>query len=154
VGGDHITREMAGKFGTSPSEAEMLKRQKGALALPAGVSPAGEGEAKGLDFADADATKHAGLDTLMREILRSVRFYAKESGNGQVDLCVLSGGGACDASLVAHLEAGLRLPCNVPDPFRGLPAKCALPERGREQYTQAVGMALRGVHELLSNKPQ
>jgi type IV pilus assembly protein PilM len=154
VGGDHITREMAGKFGVSPSEAEMLKRQKGALTLPEGVSPAGEGEVKGLDFADADATKHTGLDTLTREILRSVRFYAKETGKAQVDMCVLSGGGACDATLVAHLEAGLGLPCKVPDPFRGLPAKCALPDTGRAQYTQAMGMALRGVHELLSNKPQ
>lgn len=152
IGGAHITRELAGKFGLGLPEAEMVKRQKGALALPEGASEAGTGA--GLGFADADAAHHAGLDGLMREIHRSVRFYAKETGRPQIDLCLFSGGGACDAALTAHLEAGLRLPCRTLDPFRGLTAKCELPAKGREQYTQAMGTAFRGVHELLSNKPQ
>jgi type IV pilus assembly protein PilM len=152
VGGNHLTREIAEKFVSTLPEAERIKRQKGALALPEGA--ADTGTAGGLAFADTDTARHTGLDGLVREIHRSLRFYAKETGQGQIDLCVLSGGGACDAALTAHLEANLKITCQCPDPFRGLAAKNELPAYGRPQYAQAMGLALRGVHELLQNQPQ
>lgn len=153
VAGSHFTREIAEKFNVGLSEAEMLKRQKGALHRPDGVSGAGE-EKSTLGFADSDGVRQVQIENLVREIHRSVRFYAKETGHSQIDLCILSGGGACDAALKSHLETTLRLPCRTFDPFRGLPLKTDLAPQGRESYTQAMGMALRGVHELLQNQSQ
>jgi type IV pilus assembly protein PilM len=154
VAGSHFTKEIAEKFSVSLPDAERMKRQKGALVLPENGGEAGENGSDKLGFADAETVRHASLEGLMREIHRSIRFYAKETGRPQIDLCVLSGGGVCDASLARHLEAGLRLPCQPLDPFRGLNSKCELPAHGREQYTQVMGMALRGMHELLQNQPQ
>jgi type IV pilus assembly protein PilM len=151
VAGNHLTKELSDKLRVSMPEAEALKRQHGVLQQSAN-SVASEGECSQIGFAESDTTCNVQLDTLVREINRSIRFYAKETGQSQIDRVYLCGGGALDTSLKVHLESALHMQCTPFDPFKGLNVKCEIPVQGKELFTQAMGMAFRGINELLSNQ--
>jgi type IV pilus assembly protein PilM len=149
--GDHFTREISSKEGVGLMEAERLKREKGILS--GNGKGRQESETGKIGFAEAEAGTIESLDGLVTEIHRSVRFYAKETGDNRIDETFLSGGSAADAGLRERLASALRRECRVIDPFEGLKVKCQLPAGGRTALTQAVGMALRGIHDVFQNKP-
>jgi len=150
VAGIRFTEDVARRYKVGVPEAENIKLEKGADG--GGPSDIGRGGIQTIELLSATDAGQAALDELVREIHRSLRFYAKETGNAQVDLAVLSGGGALDPTIRKRMTEAVKCPVITPDPFTGIPALSGRPTPPASQYMQAMGMALRGYNDLFSNQ--
>lgn len=142
VGGDSLTRALAAEYGLNNARARRLKEAKGALLSAAQAKSAGAG-AKRLDASLRDA-----LTGLVREIRRSLDYYANREGRPPAGRLVVSGG----ASKLRGLREFLVEALGVPVEFAavGVPG---LPDGGPDAggfdpaFAVALGLALRGWSE-------
>jgi type IV pilus assembly protein PilM len=150
VAGNRFSEDLAKHYKIGFAEAERLKLEKG-IESEGGPETAENGALK-LDLVSTTEAGQAGTDELMREIQRSVRFYAKETANAAVDLAVLSGGSVQDPAFCKRVSAGLRCPVIIPDPFAGVGLAEGIPDNRRSQYFQVMGLALRGLHDVFPDQ--
>ncbi|GEL93482.1 type IV pilus assembly protein PilM [Cellulomonas composti] len=107
TGGHHITNAVMSACGVSAPEAEALKREVGV-----GFAPA-PGRAEAVEA----------VSTVVRGLVESVRntfVYFAGTGLGQIDVVVLTGGGAHLPGLGQYLSSASRLPATIGDPLAGL----------------------------------
>lgn len=150
IAGDRFTADGRERSGKDFPEAEREKVARGLFGAGAGN---GEGAAQAagglsLELEGENQGQHPSLQSLAREIQRSVRFYLKESGRPRVAGLVLAGGSACGAGLDEWLARELGLPVRYFDPLAGLEDRSEGLPANRRQFAQAMGMALRGAHEF------
>jgi type IV pilus assembly protein PilM len=134
MGGDSLTEALSSGLSIDREEAEELKRT---LALGSnGDVPSRIAEEQAGQFVD--------------EIRSSLDYYQAQTGASELSGVVLSGGGATLGGLEKRLEAMLRLPVEVGNPFDRWEAKDTVygPEDLRRvgpSLTTAVGLALGGL---------
>ncbi|HKP96840.1 MAG TPA: pilus assembly protein PilM, partial [Fibrobacteria bacterium] len=101
---------------------------------------------------------HPSLQSLAREIQRSIRFYLKESGQPRLASLALAGGGAADPGLRDYLQRELGVPLEAFDPAVGRGTDAADRRAGPADpkadpgFAQAIGMAIRGVYEFFPHQ--
>ena len=141
IAGDKFTDDLRQSLGLDFAAAEKAK-SGGAMFRS---EQAGKGaSAAVLELEGEGGRGHPSLQSLAREIQRSIRFYLKESGQPRLGSLVLAGGAAADPGLRDYLQREL-----------GLPIETFAPEAGHgagPRFAQAIGMALRGLHEFFPNQ--
>jgi type IV pilus assembly protein PilM len=105
-----------------------------------------------LELENEGGQGYPSLQSLVRELQRSIRFYLKESGQSRLASMALAGGGAADIGLRDHLSRELGLTVETFDPFRGLEMAAGVKVKSPGIYAQATGMALRGLHEFFPHQ--
>jgi type IV pilus assembly protein PilM len=150
IAGNQFTEDIKRAQQVDTNEAERLKRERGVVR--AAETRQNGGDDSGLQLALASQNTSRSVDSLMRELQRSIRFFLKESGNRTIDRILLSGGSAADESLKNLLEKELRMEVQLFDPFEIINIDTKLKHSERLCYTQAFGMALRRMHELFPNQ--
>lgn len=134
MGGNQITEALATGLGMSREEAELAKRQ----AMVGSTA----------DQASQVVTDQA--DALVDEIRSSLDYYQAQSGGTQLSGMVLTGGGALLGGLRERVEAQVRLPVEVGNPFQRWRAHGTV--YSEEELAQvgpslvtAIGLALGGL---------
>jgi type IV pilus assembly protein PilM len=150
VAGKHFTEEIKRQAQCDTATAEQRKREAGALHAAAPQS-AGR-QHGGIALALASAEENKTMDSLSRELQRSMRFFLKESGLRSVEASYITGGAAADASLRDRLERELRTTLTEMDPFAWAGVQTKLDAAGRHEFSQALGLGLRRIYELFPDK--
>ena len=83
-------------------------------------------------------------DSLLEDMRRSLRFYAKQTGQSFFLKIFLSGGGASTPGLVDFVHQKLNIECAVFDPFENIEGKENLSISNSSQFTTALGLGIRG----------
>jgi type IV pilus assembly protein PilM len=137
-GGSSLTAALARALKISGEEAERLKQD---LSLEPEASPP-EGLPAARNEEALEAIRHE-LQTLVRELLSSLRFYQSQPGSlpiGDVSIC---GGTAELGGLGAELERELGLPVRMADPLAGLIAAEAVePPAASGALAVAIGLGI------------
>ena len=135
-GGLSLTNIISRALKISPAEAEEIKRS---LSLePDAATPEGldqEQAAEGLRALKSE------LQTLMRELLSSLRFYQSQPASLDIGEILVSGGATSIPGLVAELERELGVKMVVADPL----ARVSGPEQTPEQigsFAVAIGLGI------------
>jgi type IV pilus assembly protein PilM len=148
IGGNKFTEDLQHRLGTGFAEAEIHKRSNGVFGGDG--KPERGVESSGLALATHGAAMSA--EALTKELQRSVRFYLKEAGGGTIDSFLLTGGGVLDSTLATYIATAFNTHAVVYDPFASFDGNGRGTIPNRAQYAQAVGMALRGIHELFPDQ--
>lgn len=138
--GREFTEEIRKEKQISFEEAEALKLEKGVLESNSAAPAAAEGE---LTLALASTGTNSAVESLTRELQRSIRFFIKEAGVQTLETIYLSGGTCADQSFIEHIQKELRMSVTLFDPFAANGIDTDIKERERSIYTQLVGMGIR-----------
>jgi type IV pilus assembly protein PilM len=132
VGGYMFTEDIMKKLGLKWLEAEEMKKSQG-LDVKS-LKAAGGADA----FALADKSP---LEKLSDEVNRSLRYYAKETGQGFFVRIEMVGGMGENRELAEHLSGKFNIEVRAYDPFAAMDGAGEV--RHRPQYAAAVGLAYR-----------
>ena len=83
-------------------------------------------------------------DSLVEDMRRSLRFYAKQTGQSFFLKIFLSGGGASTLGLAEFVNQKLNIECAIFDPFENVEGKEKLSISNPSQFTTALGLGIRG----------
>jgi type IV pilus assembly protein PilM len=149
IAGDRFTEDMRQNLGSDFLAAERAKTAGGLFH----DAPSKGAATMTLELEGEGGKGQPSLQTLVREIQRSIRYYLKEAGQAKLEGLVLAGGSAADAGLREHLQKELGLSVKPLDPVEGWEGAELLPASARPRFAQAVGLALRGAHEFFPHQP-
>ncbi len=142
VGGNLLTQSLAEYYGYELGQASQMKEERGRL-LSSEEAAATSEEAMQMDFSLRD-----GLSELVREIRRSIDFYASQEGAAPIERFVLSGGAVKLAGFREFMADAMEVPVEFGDPgLSGQPVDETSPEAFDQAYAVALGSALREVVE-------
>ena len=131
--GSNFTDDIKNIMKVDYEEAEGLKRQRGMGALM-GTAEAGGG---------IRVARRMGIDNLIDEIRRSLRYYTKETGCREFQKILLSGGTAMLPNLNSHLAQQLNVTVELYNPFTGMITPPGLDEQSGTRMAIACGLAMR-----------
>src|SRR5215475_1909792 len=135
-GGMSLTNVLSRALRVSPAEAETVKRH---LSLEPDASPP-EG-LKEEQVAEAHRAVKSELQSLVRELLSSLRFYQSQPGSLDIGEILVSGGTVSIPGFVAELERELGVKMIVANPLARLDGKVeAPPQLG--SFAVAIGLGI------------
>lgn len=123
-GGSTLTRSLATFYNLPLEEAEKIKL-KGSFN----------------SYSDIDVI-NSYINQLAQHIKRNIQLFCSSSGNKNVDMLVISGGGSLIQDLQQQLALQLELDVRHPNPFDFLKNKQGSEQHGAK-YMNALGLALR-----------
>jgi len=83
-------------------------------------------------------------DNLVEDLRRSLRFYAKQTGQSFFLKVFLSGGAADTAGLTDFISSKLNIECGIFDPFFEVDGAENISVNNPSQFTTALGLGIRG----------
>jgi type IV pilus assembly protein PilM len=83
------------------------------------------------------------LDNIVEDIRRSLRFYAKQTGQSFFLKIFLTGGAAETPGLTDLISSKLSIDCDTLDPFDGIEGADSISVDNASQYVLAMGLSLR-----------
>ncbi|MBT3179818.1 MAG: type IV pilus assembly protein PilM [Candidatus Marinimicrobia bacterium] len=136
IGGHHFVKELANQKDISYTDAQDLHYKEGVSASIKSVST------------DTDAVvgiaEKTVYDNLVEDLRRSLRFYAKQTGQSFFLKIFLSGGSGNTPGLTDFIHSKLNIECAVFDPFENMAGAEDLSVSNSCQYTTALGLGIRG----------
>ncbi len=150
IAGRQFTEEIMRRHQCDTAVAEQYKRENGAINGGSSGAPVQQHGGLGLALASQDENKT--LESLSRELQRSIRFFLKESGLRQIDATFVTGGGASDASLREQLARELRTELIEMNPFTLAGVDHKFDSAFQNEFAQAFGLGLRRMYELFPDK--
>ena len=136
LGGHHFVKELSDKKEISYTEAQDLLFKEG---LSAAVSNAFMEPSDRVGIAERTV-----YDNLVEDLRRSLRFYAKQTGQSFFLKVFLSGGAADTAGLTDFISSKLNIECGIFDPFFEVEGAENISVNNPSQYTTALGLGIRG----------
>ena len=138
VGGHHFVKELSEKkeIGYIDSQDLLFKEGLAALSSESSGDLSSDG-AVGI----AERTVY---DNLVEDMRRSLRFYAKQTGQSFFLKIFLTGGGASTPGLTGFINEKLNIECAVFDPFENIEGNENLTISNSSQFTTALGLGIRG----------
>ena len=136
LGGHHFVKELSDKKEISYTEAQDLLFKEG---LSAAVSNAFMEPSDRVGIAERTV-----YDNLVEDLRRSLRFYAKQTGQSFFLKVFLSGGAADTAGLTDFISSKLNIECGIFDPFFEVDGAENISVNNPSQYTTALGLGIRG----------
>ena len=136
LGGHHFVKELSDKKEISYTEAQDLLFKEG---LSAAVSNAFMEPSDRVGIAERTV-----YDNLVEDLRRSLRFYAKQTGQSFFLKVFLSGGAADTAGLTDFISSKLNIECDIFDPFFEVDGAENISVNNPSQYTTALGLGIRG----------
>ena len=134
IGGHHFVKELSDKKEIGYIEAQDIIYREG-------VSASKESETAGEGVGIAERTVY---DSLVEDMRRSLRFYAKQTGQSFFLKIFLTGGAACTPGLAQVVNEKLNIECAVFNPFETMAGAEELSISNPSQYTTALGLGIRG----------
>lgn len=136
LGGHHFVKELSDKKEISYTEAQDLLFKEG---LSAAVSNAFMEPSDRVGIAERTV-----YDNLVEDLRRSLRFYAKQTGQSFFLKVFLSGGAADTAGLTDFISSKLNIECGIFDPFFEVEGAENISVNNPSQFTTALGLGIRG----------
>lgn len=136
LGGHHFVKELSDKKEISYTEAQDLLFKEG---LSAAVSNAFMEPSDRVGIAERTV-----YDNLVEDLRRSLRFYAKQTGQSFFLKVFLSGGAADTAGLTDFISSKLNIECDIFDPFFEVEGAENISVNNPSQFTTALGLGIRG----------
>ena len=136
LGGHHFVKELSDKKEISYTEAQDLLFKEG---LSAAVSNAFMEPSDRVGIAERTV-----YDNLVEDLRRSLRFYAKQTGQSFFLKVFLSGGAADTAGLTDFISSKLNIECGIFDPFFEVDGAENISVNNPSQFTTALGLGIRG----------
>jgi type IV pilus assembly protein PilM len=135
-GGNNITNVLSRALKVSPVEAEAIKRT---ISLEEGAEPPEGITAEQL--AEATRVTRTELQSLVRELLSSLRFYQQQPGSLDIANLLMSGGTTSIPGFVAQLGGELGVPTVIADPLARVSSTVAVPEQ-LGSFAVAIGLGI------------
>ena len=138
IGGHNFVKELSEKKEIPYTEAQDLLYKEGLASL---ISINSEGNAAEGAVGIAERTVY---DNLVEDMRRSLRFYAKQTGQSFFLKIFLTGGGASTIGLTTFINEKLNIECDVFDPFVNMEGKDNISALNPSQFSTALGLSIRG----------
>ena len=135
VGGHHFVKELVDKKEISYTKAQDLLYKEG-------VSTVSQSDSAD-DSSKLSVTERSVFDNLIEDIRRSLRFYAKQTGQSFFLKILLTGGSADTPGLSQLISSKLSIDCAVLNPFDGVEGADNLTVDNPSQYVLAMGLCIR-----------
>ena len=135
IGGHHFVREVVERREINYTEAQDLLYKKGVSTV---LKSDSADEQSGLSVAERSV-----FDNLIEDIRRSLRFYAKQTGQSFFLKILLTGGAAETPGLTELINSKLDIDCDILNPFDGVEGADSLSVDNPSQYVLAMGLSLR-----------
>ena len=138
IGGHNFVKELSSKKEVSYVDAQDLLFKEGLKSIQ-----------KQEDI-DSKAANDVGIaertvyDNLIEDMRRSLRFYAKQTGQSFFLKIFLSGGAASTPGLAELVTQKLNIECAVFNPFESMENASDLAALNPSQFTTALGLGIRG----------
>ncbi len=140
IGGHHFVKELSEKKELGYVDAQDLLFREGLSALSSDLSESGSDQTSN-DVGIAERTVY---DNLIEDMRRSLRFYAKQTGQSFFLKIFLTGGAASTKGLTGIVNDKLNIECAVFDPFDSMTGSENLSASNASQFTTALGLGIRG----------
>ena len=137
IGSHHFVKEISEKKEIGYTQAQDSLFKEGILASKTQTDDVSKEGSVSL----AERTVY---DSLVEDVRRSLRFYAKQTGQSFFLKIFLSGGGAPTPGLAEFVNQKLNIECAVFDPFENVEGKEKLSISNPSQFTTALGLGIRG----------
>ena len=137
IGSHHFVKEISEKKEIGYTQAQDSLFKEGILASKTQTDDVSQEGSVSL----AERTVY---DSLVEDMRRSLRFYAKQTGQSFFLKIFLSGGGASTPGLAEFVNQKLNIECAVFDPFENVEGKEKLSISNPSQFTTALGLGIRG----------
>ena len=137
IGSHHFVKEISEKKEIGYTQAQDSLFKEGILASKTQTDDVSKEGSVSL----AERTVY---DSLVEDVRRSLRFYAKQTGQSFFLKIFLSGGGASTPGLAEFVNQKLNIECAVFDPFENIEGKEKLSISNPSQFTTALGLGIRG----------
>ena len=137
IGSHHFVKEISEKKEIGYTQAQDSLFKEGILASKTQTDDVSQEGSVSL----AERTVY---DSLVEDMRRSLRFYAKQTGQSFFLKIFLSGGGASSPGLAEFVNQKLNIECAVFDPFENVEGKEKLSISNPSQFTTALGLGIRG----------
>mgnify|MGYP003321513860 FL=1 len=135
IGGHHFVKEVVDKKEIKYTEAQDLLYKEGVSLVMKSES---EDDQSALSVAQRSV-----FDNLVEDIRRSLRFYAKQTGQSFFLKILLTGGAAETPGLAELISSKLSIDCDVLNPFDGVEGADSLSLDNPSQYVLAMGLCIR-----------
>ena len=135
IGGHHFVKEVVDKKEIKYTEAQDLLYKEGVSLV---LKSESEDDQSALSVAQRSV-----FDNLVEDIRRSLRFYAKQTGQSFFLKILLTGGAAETPGLADLINSKLSIDCDVLDPFDGVEGADILSVDNPSQYVLAMGLCIR-----------
>ena len=135
IGGHHFVKEIVEKKEISYTEAQDLLYREGVSS----VLKSGSGD----DPSNLSVAERSVFDNLIEDIRRSLRFYAKQTGQSFFLKILLTGGAAETPGLTGLINSKLNIESDILNPFEGVEGSDSLSVENPSQYVLAMGLCLR-----------
>ena len=135
IGGHHFVKEVVDKKEIKYTEAQDLLYKEGVSLV---LKSESEDNQSALSVAQRSV-----FDNLVEDIRRSLRFYAKQTGQSFFLKILLTGGAAETPGLADLISSKLSIDCDVLDPFDGVEGADSLSVDNPSQYVLAMGLCIR-----------
>ncbi|RPH06589.1 MAG: type IV pilus assembly protein PilM [bacterium TMED46] len=140
IGGHHFVKELSEKKEIGYTEAQDLLFRDGITSTKADTS------SENID--QVGIAERTVYDNLVEDMRRSLRFYAKQTGQSFFLKIFLTGGAAATPGLTAIVNEKLNIECAVFDPFDSVDGAGDISISNPSQYTTALGLGIRGGMDL------
>ena len=137
IGSHHFVKEISEKKEIGYTQAQDSLFKEGILASKTQTDDV---SSKG----SVSLAERTVYDSLVEDMRRSLRFYAKQTGQSFFLKIFLSGGGASTPGLAEFVNQKLNIECAVFDPFENVEGKEKLSISNPSQFTTALGLGIRG----------
>ena len=137
IGSHHFVKEISEKKEIGYTQAQDSLFKEGILASKTQIDDVSQEGSVSL----AERTVY---DSLVEDMRRSLRFYAKQTGQSFFLKIFLSGGGASTPGLAEFVSQRLNIECAVFDPFENVEGQEKLSISNPSQFTTALGLGIRG----------
>ena len=135
IGGHHFVREVVERKEINYTEAQDLLYKEGVSTV---LKSDSADKQSGLSVAERSV-----FDNLIEDIRRSLRFYAKQTGQSFFLKILLTGGAAETPGLTKLINSKLDIDCDILNPFDGVEGADSLSVDNPSQYVLAMGLSLR-----------
>ena len=140
IGGHHFVKELSEKKEIGYIEAQDKLFRDGISAL--------KSETSSENISEVGIAERTVYDNLVEDMRRSLRFYAKQTGQSFFLKIFLTGGAASTLGLTGMVKEKLNIDCAVFDPFESMEGADDVSISNASQYTTALGLGIRGGMDL------
>ena len=135
IGGHHFVKEIVKKNNISYTEAQDLLYKEGVASV---IKKDLDKDQAGLGVAERSV-----YDNLVEDLRRSLRFYAKQTGQSFFLKILLTGGAASTPGLTGLISSKLNIDSDVLNPFDSVEGSDAISVENPSQYVLAMGLCIR-----------
>tara|TARA_Y100000590_G_C15697731_1_gene1005772 strand:- start:1020 stop:2078 length:1059 start_codon:yes stop_codon:yes gene_type:complete len=136
IGGHNFVKETAAKHELSYTDAQDLLYKEGISCM---IKSSTNGGNESVRIAERNV-----YDNLVEDIRRSLRFYAKQTGQSFFLKIFLTGGAASTPGLVDFISSKLNVETAVFNPFEHMNGTADFSVDNPSQFTVALGLGIRG----------